>query len=252
MEMKQISDSTLKITIKMDDLEERGMELADFLIPQEKTEEFFYTVLDELDLPSTFRESGMLSFRVTPKPDKIDIFVTKSDIDQNLDFSDFADLAGMDDVSQLSSDEFLKTLEKSIREKSANDEEAVRLLEEAEEMVQEGVEAVEENFRGQPAYEHSDYVYYILAFSSVKEAVQFAHVVSFDIDTSELYKMNGAYYLTVLVDVQNRSKEYPTYLLSRMKEHAEEAMISRAVLQEHGFLLLQPNAVEELRKVHLA
>ncbi len=65
MKVKQISDSTLKITIKLDDLEERGMELSDFLIPQEKTEEFFYTVLDELDLPMTFRESGMLSFRVT-------------------------------------------------------------------------------------------------------------------------------------------------------------------------------------------
>ncbi|WP_193434417.1 adaptor protein MecA, partial [Streptococcus suis] len=53
MKVKQISDSTLKITIKMDDLEERGMELSDFLIPQEKTEEFFYAVLEELDLPLT-------------------------------------------------------------------------------------------------------------------------------------------------------------------------------------------------------
>ena len=40
MEMKQISETTLKITISMEDLEERGMELKDFLIPQEKTEEF--------------------------------------------------------------------------------------------------------------------------------------------------------------------------------------------------------------------
>ena len=38
MEMKQISETTLKITISMEDLEERGMELKDFLIPQEKTE----------------------------------------------------------------------------------------------------------------------------------------------------------------------------------------------------------------------
>ena len=92
MKMKQISDSTLKITIKMEDLEERGMELSDFLIPQEKTEDFFYAVLEELELPMTFRESGMLSFRVTPKPDKIDIFVTKSDIDRNIDFEEFCRL----------------------------------------------------------------------------------------------------------------------------------------------------------------
>mgnify|MGYP000343902946 FL=1 len=40
MEMKQISETTLKIMITMEDLEEHGMELKDFLIPQEKTEEF--------------------------------------------------------------------------------------------------------------------------------------------------------------------------------------------------------------------
>lgn len=33
MKMKQISDSTIKITIQLEDLEERGMEMADFLVP---------------------------------------------------------------------------------------------------------------------------------------------------------------------------------------------------------------------------
>ena len=61
MEMKQISDSTIKITIQLEDLEERGMEMADFLVPQEKTEEFFYTILDELEMPDNFLDSGMLS-----------------------------------------------------------------------------------------------------------------------------------------------------------------------------------------------
>ena len=71
MKMKQISDSTIKITIQLEDLEERGMEIADFLVPQEKTEEFFYAILDELEMPESFLDSGMLSFRVTPKPDKL-------------------------------------------------------------------------------------------------------------------------------------------------------------------------------------
>ena len=34
MEMKQISETTLKIMITMEDLEEHVMELKDFLIPQ--------------------------------------------------------------------------------------------------------------------------------------------------------------------------------------------------------------------------
>ena len=44
MKMKQISDTTLKITMTLDDLMDRGMEIADFLVPQEKTEEFFYAI----------------------------------------------------------------------------------------------------------------------------------------------------------------------------------------------------------------
>lgn len=240
MKMKQISDSTLKITIKMEDLEERGMELADFLIPQEKTEDFFYAVLDELDLPVTFRESGMLSFRVTPKPDKVDIFVTKSDIDRNMDFAELADFADLEEISQMTPDDFLKTLEKSARDKSVGlgDEAAVRHLEKVEEL------DVDEE-------EEQKYIYYILDFKDLGQAVRFSQTIDFEVDTSELYKMDSRYYMTVLINVENRSRRYPDYLLSRMLEHADDTIISRPILQEHGKLLLPTDAVEELRKVQL-
>ena len=41
--------------ITMEDLEEHGMELKDFFDSPGKTEEFFYTVMDELDLPDNFK-----------------------------------------------------------------------------------------------------------------------------------------------------------------------------------------------------
>ncbi len=41
MEMKQISETTLKIMITMEDLEEHGMELKDFLIPPGKNRGIF-------------------------------------------------------------------------------------------------------------------------------------------------------------------------------------------------------------------
>lgn len=238
MKMKQISDSTLKITIKLEDLEERGMEIADFLVPQEKTEEFFYTVLDELELPLTFRESGMLSFRVTPKPDKVDIFVTKSDIDKNLNFEDFADLANLEDLSQMTPDEFLKTLEKTVREKSAGDDAAVRHLEKVEAEEEEEVD--------------DRYIYYILDFASLKEVVTFVDTVDYDVEESELYKMNGRYYMTVLINIENRTKNYPEYVLSRMLEYTNDTTISRPVLQEHGHILLPLAAIQELGKVSLS
>ncbi|HFI0352857.1 TPA: adaptor protein MecA [Streptococcus suis] len=241
MKVKQISDSTLKITIQMDDLEERGMELADFLIPQEKTEEFFYSVLDELELPLTFRESGMLSFRVTPKPDRVDIFVTKSDLDQNLNFDEFADLSDLGDVSSMSPDEFFKSLEQTVREHSNKDMAAVRHLEE--------VEKAEEKAEEQ---ETEGYIYYILDFPNMDELMTFVGTVDYPIEESELYKMDGHYYMTVLINVEERSKRYPDYLLSRMLEFANDTKLTRPVLQEHGVTILPMAALEELRKVSLA
>ncbi|HEM2787261.1 TPA: adaptor protein MecA [Streptococcus suis] len=237
MKVKQISDSTLKITIKLDDLEERGMELSDFLIPQEKTEEFFYTVLDELDLPMTFRESGMLSFRVTPKPDRVDIFVTKSDLDQSLNFDEFTDLSELGDVASMTPDEFFKSLEQTVREKSAPDATAVRHLEE----VEQEEEADEE--------EQERYIYYILEFPTIEDLFTFVGTVDYPVEESELYKMDGYYYLTVLINVENRSKQYPGYILSRMLEFTNDTKLTRPALQEHGTLMLPLAAIKELRKV---
>lgn len=240
MKVKQISDSTLKITIKLDDLEERGMELSDFLIPQEKTEEFFYAVLDELDLPMTFRESGMLSFRVTPKPDRVDIFVTKSEIEQNLDFDELPDLSELGNVANMTPEEFFKSLEQTVREKSSGDSVAVRHLEE--------VEKNDELEQG----EQERYIYYILEFAKIEEVLTFVHTVDYPVEESELYKMEGRYYMTVLVNVEDRSKQYPDYLLARMLEFTNDTQLTRPVLQEHGTLIVPIAAIEELRKVSLA
>ncbi|HFR4577176.1 TPA: adaptor protein MecA [Streptococcus suis] len=235
MKVKQISDSTLKITILLDDLEERGMEIADFLMPHEKTEEFFYSVLDELELPLTFRESGMLSFRVTPKPDKVDIFVTKSEIDKHINFEDLADFDNLDEVSQMTPADFLQSLEKNLKDKSAYDKDAVQCLAD--------IEAEEE---AEP------YIYYVLHFEHLHAVVQFAQAIDVDFEESELYKMNDDYFMTVLLDVSDRSADYPDYLLSRMLEYTDDSTVTRPVLQEHGQVLLPLAAVEELKKVSLA
>ena len=223
MKMKQISDSTIKITIQLEDLEERGMEIADFLVPQEKTEEFFYAILDELEMPESFLDSGMLSFRVTPKPDKLDVFVTKSKIDQQLDFEDLSDLPDMEELSRMTPDEFIKTLEKTISEKT------------------EPSEAVEPPV--------TPYIYYILRCTSLQQVVAFSKTVTYPVDTSELYKMGSEYYLTILIDTEDQPSQYPTWLLAIIREYADDSDVTRAVLQEHGHLLMVSGAIENLKKV---
>ena len=242
MKMKQISDSTIKITIQLEDLEERGMEIADFLVPQEKTEEFFYAILDELEMPESFLDSGMLSFRVTPKPDKLDVFVTKSKIDQQLDFDDLSELPDMEELSHMTPDEFIKTLEKTISDKTKGDAEAIHHLEQEELRDNQENKEVSEL----PA---SQYIYFILHFSTLQQVVDFAKTVTYSVDTSELYKMESDYYLTVLVDTEHQPSQYPTWLLAIIREYADDSEVTRAVLQEHGHLLMVSGAIEDLKEV---
>lgn len=236
MEMKQISETTLKITISMEDLEERGMELKDFLIPQEKTEEFFYSVMDELDLPDNFKDSGMLSFRVTPRKDRIDVFVTKSEINKDINFED---LAAFDDVSNMSPEEFFKTLEQTMLSKG--DTEAHEKLGKIEEMMEGAVEDVNP----------SDYVHYVLDFPSLEATVAFAKAIDFPVEASELYKMDGAYYMTVLIDLQNHPSYYANLMYARMLEYAGAGTKTRAYLQEHAVELLTDDTVEKLKMIEL-
>ena len=242
MKMKQISDSTINITIQLEDLEERGMEIADFLVPQEKTEEFFFLFLDELEMPESFLDSGMLSFRVTPKPDKLDVFVTKSKIDQQLDFDDLSELPDMEELSHMTPDEFIKTLEKTISDKTKGDAEAIHHLEQEELRDNQENKEVSEL----PA---SQYIYFILHFSTLQQVVDFAKTVTYSVDTSELYKMESDYYLTVLVDTEHQPSQYPTWLLAIIREYADDSEVTRAVLQEHGHLLMVSGAIENLKKV---
>ena len=245
MKMKQISDTTLKITMSLEDLMDRGMEIADFLVPQEKTEEFFYAILDELEMPDSFLDTGMLSFRVTPKPDKVDVFVTKSKIDQNLDFEDLADLPDMDELAKMSPDEFLKTLEKTMAEKTKEDIEAIQSLEQVEKEEEAAIDEIAEVDEGK----REPYIYYILRFDDLTSLVSFAKTVDYQMETSELYKMNDQYYLTVLVDVEDHPSLYPAWLLARMREFADDSDISRSVLQEYGQIIINHDAVQGLQKV---
>lgn len=249
MEMKQISETTLKITISMEDLADRGMELKDFLIPQEKTEEFFYAVMDELDLPDNFKNSGMLSFRVTPRKDRIDVFVTKSELDKDLNLEDLSDLG---DISKMSPEDFFKTLEQSMLSKG--DTEAHEKLGKIEEMMDQAAkEAAEEAVEEVEAErnENLEYVHYVFDFPTLEATIAFSKAVDFPVEASELYKTTDGYYMTVLLSLENQPSYFSNLMYARMLEHANVGTKTRAYLQEHALQLIVDDAVAKLQMIEL-
>ena len=104
-------------------------------------------------------------------------------------------------------------------------------------------------FNPTPESPVTQYIYYILRFSNIQQAVAFSKTVTYPVDTSELYKMGSEYYLTVLIDTENQPIQYPTWLLATIREYADDSEVTRAVLQEHGYLLMVSGAIENLKKV---
>ena len=98
--------------------------------------------------------------------------------------------------------------------------EQVEAKEEEQEQAEQEVESKKE-----------PYIYYILSFPKLADLVAFAKTVTFEMETSELYKMNERYYLTILVDIENHPSPYPAWLLARMREFADDSDISRSVLR---------------------
>lgn len=242
MEMKQISDTTLKITISMDDLEERGMELSDFIMPQEKTEDFFYSVMDELELPETFKQSGMLSFRVTPRKDRIDVFVTKTNIGHDLNLED---LGHLEELAHMSPEEFFKNIEQTMRDRGNVEAlDHLAAVEEAEENLEETTEEAE-------LEEQADYIHYVLQFDNLRDVLSFVETVDYEIEASELYKARDGYHMTVLVNLENQPSYHASLILGRLLEHAKASTKTRAYLQEHGVQLLMYDALADLRVVRL-
>ncbi|MGT2906943.1 adaptor protein MecA [Streptococcus dentiloxodontae] len=247
MEMKQISDTTLKIMISMEDLEERGMELKDFLVPQEKTEEFFYAVMDELDLPDNFKNSGMLSFRVTPRKDRVDVFVTKSDLNKDLDFSDLTD---MEEYANLSPEEFFKALEKNLMEKG--DSAAHEKLKNIEDALEEDLQEDSEAYQPHPQHQNKKskkYVHYVLGFDDFSQVLTFSKGFDIASESSELFKMNDRYYMTVLLNLKDKPNYYTDTVFARFMEHAKLADKTRAYLKEHAVVLLEDDALSRLQSV---
>ncbi len=78
-------------------------------------------------------------------------------IDQNLDFEDLADLPDMDELAKMSPDEFLKTLEKTMAEKTKEDIEAIQSLEQVEKEEEAAIDEITEVDEGK----REPYLYYI-------------------------------------------------------------------------------------------
>ena len=84
MEMEHINENTIRVLIGHEDLEERGVSFLDLLGNHKEIENFFYSILEEVDIEEEFRGSEAVTFQVLPKGDGLKTCQMKKFLNQKI------------------------------------------------------------------------------------------------------------------------------------------------------------------------
>ncbi|WP_122645618.1 adaptor protein MecA [Enterococcus mediterraneensis] len=209
MEMEHINENTIRVLIKSEDLAARGITFLDLLGNQNEIENFFYSILEEVDIDEEFKGSEAVTFQVLPKGDGLELFISK-----NLPPEEISQLEdGVGSPEEIS--EFLKKHVAAQLEEASEPEEVKR--------------------------------HFVFEMTDFEEMIQLANEVQLDSVITNLYGMNGAYFLEIeFLDeliFDSEIKDYVSYIA----EFARKSHVTPEVLSEHGKLLMEHDALAVTR-----
>ena len=217
MEMERINDDTILVRIENEDLQERGTSVSELLANPTEIEEFFHSILVEMDVIDQFEDSEGMSFQVMPNPEGIELYVTK--------YVEKKDI-------ELDSERFVRNLVDTIQHSLGH-----RMGKPKKE---KKVEApVEEEKKLEP-------LDCTVFFDSFEDFIQLAKMYPYNVQKSSLYRYSNYYFLHVYQDVIG--EEDFTADLALLREFGEFSRVSWEVVQEYGEVMIKEKAIETAKK----
>ena len=224
MEMEHINENLIKVLIRQEDLEERGIDFLDLVGDQKTIERFFYSILEEVDVDKHFQESEAVTFQVMPNKEGLELYISRTNFDE------------MDEIWE---DELTKHLIERKREMNENEsnkddnkkEKTILDLFENEEKSQEteDVKLVEGE---------------IIKFADLEDFLKLSREVTTDLIHADFYHMNSDYFLVINYVDSSIVEEYAYNKLLTMFEYGEKVKVTEAILQEHGDMLRSKDALK--------
>ena len=218
MEMERINDDTILVRIENEDLQERGTSVSELLANPTEIEEFFHSILVEMDVIDQFEDSEGMSFQVMPNPEGIELYVTK--------FVEKKDI-------EADSERFVRNLVETIQHSLGH-----RMGKPKKE---KKVEA--------PAVETEKILEPLdctVFFDSFEDFVQLAKMYPYNVQKSSLYRYSNYYSLHVYQDVIGG--EDFTADVALLREFGEFSRVSWEVVQEYGEVMIKEKAIETAKK----
>ena len=217
MEMERINDDTILVRIENEDLLERGTSVPEFLANPIEIEEFFHSILVEMDVIDQFEDSEGMSFQVMPNPEGIELYVTK--------YVEKKDI-------EADSERFVRNLVDTIQHSLGH-----RMGKPKKE------KKVEVSIEKEKTLEPLDCTVF---FDSFEDFVQLAKMYPYNVQKSSLYRYSNYYFLHVYQDVFGG--EDFTADLALLREFGEFSRVSWEVVQEYGEVMIKDKAIEIAKK----
>ena len=217
MEMERINDDTILVRIENEDLQERGTSVPELLANPGEIEEFFHSILVEMDVIDQFEDSEGMSFQVMPNPEGIELYVTK--------YVEKKDI-------EADSERFVRNLVDTIQHSLG-----YRMGKPKKE------KKVEAPVEKEKTLEPLDCTVF---FDSFEDFVQLAKMYPYNVQKSSLYRYSNYYFLHVYQDVFGG--EDFTADLALLREFGEFSRVSWEVVQEYGEVMIKDKAIETAKK----
>ena len=221
MEMERINEDTIRVEIDNSDLEERGIKFLDLLGNRKQIENFFYSILEEVDIDEQFHESDAITFQVLPKGNGLELFISKE--------GPSADHLDLSDAENFSKDEITQYIQDRITSDNQN------LDTDMDEI---------DMYLGDPSNQTKELV---VEFEDFEDLISLSKILYLNNAVSNVYYYNNRYYLEIVLFVDGAqifNMERETALLL---EFAKKTNVTSGILEEYGKSIIERSALETLR-----
>ena len=217
MEMERINDDTILVRIENEDLQERGTSVSELLANPTEIEDFFHSILVEMDVIDQFEDSEGMSFQVMPNPEGIELYVTK-----------YVEKKDIEADSERFVRNIVDTIQHSLGHRMGKPKKEKK---------------VEAPVEKEKTLEPLDCTVF---FDSFEDFIQLAKMYPYNVQKSSLYRYSNYYFLHVYQEVFGG--EDFTADVALLREFGEFSRVSWEVVQEYGEVMIKEKAIETAKK----
>lgn len=221
--MEHINENTIRVLIENADLEERGVTFLDLLGNHKQIENFFYSILEEVDVDEQFHESDAITFQVLPNGNGLELFISKGGpISDQIDFSSASENLNSDEFSQYIKKQMVQNLNNSEKK---NENEIENEIEDPEDETKE----------------------IVLRLDQFENMIALSKMLHLDNAFSNLFIYKERYYLNLVFFINEMTERSADEEIALALEFAEKTPVTQGILEEHGKLIMERKALELTR-----